>query len=87
MNAKLINDAALGPWISAAFREMQPDAKQELAKCLFGNGEVRCVFYARAKAYSIKAVDYSDKTVTEVWREELVPSDAGFALPVEGGHA
>jgi hypothetical protein len=66
MNPKLVNDVstALGPWISAAFKEMQPDAKKELAKCLFGPGEVRCVFYTRAKIYATEAVDYDDKTVT-----------------------
>jgi hypothetical protein len=38
MDAKYVNaiSTTLGPWVKAAYAEMLPEAKAELAKCLFG---------------------------------------------------
>jgi hypothetical protein len=75
--------AALSLWVTGAIEHIKqhPDHMAELRKCMRGNGDVRIVYHARANAIVIEAADYAEGTVTEIFREHLVPDEIGFALP------
>jgi hypothetical protein len=74
---------AIRPWLSEVIGQIRSHREQwdEVVKCMNGNGDVRIVFYARENVITIEAVDYADSTTAEVFRQHLVPPDAGFALP------
>jgi hypothetical protein len=78
---------ALRPWLvqALAFVKMQPpELMAEVRKCMDGDGEIRAVYHVRGNFFTIEAVapDAEGKiTITEVYREVLVPYDGGFAMP------
>jgi hypothetical protein len=77
--------AALSLWLNGALEQIKshPVQMAELRKCMTGDGDVRVVYHARANALALEAADYTEgeTVVTEIFRENLVPGDIGFALP------
>jgi poly-beta-hydroxyalkanoate depolymerase len=73
---------AIKPWLSDAIAHIRPHREQwaEVVKCMNSDGDMRIVFYVRVNAFTVEAEDYREKMVTEVFRQQLVPANAGFAL-------
>jgi hypothetical protein len=53
----------------------------ELKKSMDGDGDVRIIYSVRRNAVVIETMDFADQTVTEIFRENLVPWLGGFTLP------
>lgn len=81
--------AALNLWVSAAMRyiDWRPVQMAELRKCMEGDGEVRIIiiYHVKANAITIEAIDHAERTFAELFRQQLVPGDIGFALPDSKG--
>jgi hypothetical protein len=79
--------AALNLWVSAAMRYIdgRPVQMAELRKCMEGDGEVRIIYHVKANAITIEAIDHAERTFAELFRQQLVPGDIGFALPDSKG--
>ncbi len=72
---------AISAWVSEAVQHFKNDELSELRKCMEGDGDVRIVYSVRRNAIVVETMDFAEQTVTELFREELVPWLGGFALP------
>jgi hypothetical protein len=71
---------AAAQWIAAAIEHLKgyPQQMDALKKSMEDVGaDVRIIYYIRADAISIEACDFSKRTFTEVFREELAPGGVG----------
>jgi ABC-type uncharacterized transport system ATPase subunit len=67
-------------WTGNAVEHLKdyPDRMAELKKAMEDEAaDVRIIYYVRANAISIERFDLSERTFTEIFREELVPDDGG----------
>jgi hypothetical protein len=75
---------ALKPWIRRAKDHINkdPDLVALMRRCMNDDGDVRVVHYIRAGCITIQCCDYAKGEIFEIFRQYLVPSDAGgFTLP------
>ena len=65
---------ALRPWLQEALDlvKNRPDLMAEVRECMNGDGDVRIVYYSRAKAITLEAVNYNAGTCAELVRNYLV---------------
>jgi hypothetical protein len=86
MNPKTTSEltTALRPWVNdaLAYIKERPDLWAELVKCMTADGDVRVVFHIRANAITVEAADYTESTVAELFRQQIVPED-GFGHDIE----
>jgi hypothetical protein len=71
-------------WTAQAVEHLKGHAKQivELRKAMEGEtADVRIIFHIRANAITMETFDLGERTFCEIFREELIPDDGGFAMP------
>lgn len=67
-------------WTAKAVEHLKgyPEQMAELKKGMEGvAADVRIIYHIRANAISIETFDFSKRTFTEIFREELVPDGGG----------
>ncbi|HET8668819.1 MAG TPA: hypothetical protein VFM10_12620 [Terriglobales bacterium] len=76
--------SALSFWLTSAIEHVKDHAErmEELKKCTAGDqGEVRIIYHVKANVVSLETLNMAEGKFRELFREQLAPEDAGFALP------
>ncbi len=76
---------AISAWLDGVRQRLNGRSEQfaALKKCIEGDGDVRIVYSVRRNAVIVETMDFAEQTVTEIFREDLVPWLGGLALPEE----
>ncbi len=76
---------AISTWVAEAFKHLNGNGHSEqlsvLMKCMQGDGDVCVIYSVRHNALIIETMDFAEQTVTEIFREDLVPWPGGLQLP------
>lgn len=72
--------AAISTWVAEAFKHLNSEQLSALKKCMQGDGDVRVIYSVRHNALIIETMNFAEQTVTEIFREDLVPWLGGLKL-------
>jgi hypothetical protein len=76
--------AALNLWLSGAMGQIDghPEEIGELRKCMEGDGEVRICYNVKGNYITLEALNHAERTVAELFREQLVSDDKSLLKDV-----
>jgi hypothetical protein len=75
---------AMSLWVTGALEHLKGHDEQmaELRRAMIGDAtDVRVVYHVRSNAISLETVDRATNMFADLFLEQLVPDDGGFALP------